>query len=196
MKRKIMLSCVLLITVSSLFTACSFKKEDEEPTEVIEDSSEKISVTIENDKSIMEMTREELKALTAEEVKSIVEEQLPNYREIYIIDEDKVMEDADWLQLRDIIILQLFGPEEIPDLNIDTSEIPEAETDPNAIYYAPTKEYLDGLSTEEFAQYLNGMYAYLNNGITDSEVDFSQMDETTLLEQKKALYETLGFDIE
>lgn len=185
-----------VLCIGSVFTGCSFGREEESTeTEVAEDTTEIISVSIDDGNSLMNMTRSELNALTPEQIKNLVETQLPNYREIYVIDEDRVMSDDDWDQLRDIIVLQLFGPEEIEEkMNVDTSEIPEAKDDPNAIYYAPTKEYLDNLSIQEFAEYLNEMYAYIEGADASSAVDFTTLDEETLLEKKKELYSTFGFD--
>lgn len=185
-----------VLCIGSVFTGCSFGREEESTeTEVIEDTTETISVSIDDGNSLMNMTRSELNALTPEQIKDLVETQLPNYREIYAIDEDRVMSDDDWDQLRDIIVLQLFGPKKIKEkMNVDTSEIPEAKDDPDAIYYAPTKEYLDNLSIQEFAEYLNGMYAYIEGANASNAIDFTTLDEETLLEKKKELYNTFGFD--
>ncbi len=170
-------------------TGCGKKEEIvPEVTEYVED------IFVEKDSSIpniIELSRTEILAMTAAEVQTSVEEYLPNYRATYKIDADREMSEADWLQLRDIICIQLYG-------SLLDGEPAEAEEvfsdDPDAIYYAPTVEAIEAMDLENFAIYLNNMYTYYygETWLEDNNLDFTTLDEQTLLDQKQELIKILS----
>lgn len=154
-RKKIVLA---LVSAAVLLSLAGCRKEPE-PEPVQE------TVVVEIDDSIrnpMELTKDELLELTAPEIKEMVEAYLPNYRYVYKIDENHVMTDSDWLSLRDVICLSLYGslrPEIEPEPEPVVYEGVDV-TDPDWIYYAPTLDYIEGLDDEGFIQYLNGLFEY------------------------------------
>lgn len=180
---------MLLILVCALFAGCGKEKEVEpEATEVVEEISVVKDASIPN---IIELSRTEILAMSATEVKASVEEYLPNYRATYKIDADREMTDEDWLQLRNIICIQLYGSL----LDGEPSEV-EADfsDDPDAIYYAPTVQAIEEMDLENFAVYLNNMYTYYygDDWLKENNLDFTTLNEQQLLEQKQKLIDTLS----
>ena len=105
MRKKIIIT-MLMISCLGLY-GCGNKEEAVvEPTEVIEEFTVNRNSDIPN---IIELSKTEILAMTAEEVKASVEEYLPNYRTTYKISSTREMSNEDWLQLRDIICIQLYG---------------------------------------------------------------------------------------
>lgn len=161
MKKKL-----LLLTICSLLL---FGCGKQEPTYV---ETEIITVSVNTTtKSPTELTQDQFAALSWMEVKEMVETYLPNYHNVYGIPEDKVMEEADWLNLKDIMYYQLYGTfldsySSTLAAEVDFSDPSKivgsdgSYLDPNWIYYAPCKEYINGLSSRDFAKYLNGYMAY------------------------------------
>lgn len=178
MKNKITLLLLTLVMLLS-FGGCTREEVVEEPN-----TSETIEVVIESSiKSPLDMTKEELLALTPAEIKEMVETYLPNYRETYGIDADREMSDADWLELRDFIYYQIYGeiaPSDtmLPEDMQGEDPASQENVDPNWIYYAPTKEYLESLTIEEFGQYMNDMMAYME--MDSNGIDFTQLGEDEL----------------
>lgn len=177
-------TAMILFSICLVLSFCSCKKV-ETPTEEV--------LNVEVDEEVatpFDITKDELLAMDAAQVKEMVETYLPNYRTQYKIAEDKVMTDEDWLSLRDAICLNLYKS-----LRPDKTEESEPVTDiysgldtsdPNWIYIAPTAEYIEGLSTAEFAEYMNGLYAYeVSSGDCEeeaSEIDFRTLEEEILKE--------------
>lgn len=185
MKFKKIALVLLVATLSlSIMTGCG-KNEDEviEETETVET----FEVTKNSDiPNIAELSKAEILAMTAEEVKESVEEYLPNYKEIYIIDDDYEMTDDDWLELRDLICIQLYGSalEGVPD------EVQEDySSDPDSIYYAPTVESIEKMSLSDFAVYMNDLstYYYGDDFLETNGLDFTTMSDEQLMEQKNDL---------
>lgn len=194
MKNKMVL---LLLTLGLLlsFGGCTREEVVVEP-----DTSESIEIVIESSiKSPLDMTKEELLALTPAEIQEMVETYLPNYRETYGIDADREMSDADWLELRDFIYYQIYGEIAPSDAEAGAGsgsasldeENPE-NVDPNWIYYAPTAEYINSLSTKEFGQYLNDMNTYLGTNIEG--VDFTALPDEELEKLRADALENLVVD--
>jgi hypothetical protein len=167
--------------------ADSTEAEATETTETIQ-----VSVAEEDGPLLKDMTREDLNALTAEEIQELVEAQLPNYRDIFIIDEDREMSEDDWLLLRDLLVYQMYGAEETTEDTTSQSSVSSSvlssEDDPDRIYFAPTVDEINAMSTQEFAEYLNSMCAYYNTG---TDIDFTTLDENTIEERRAALIESI-----
>lgn len=168
-KRLLILASLSLL----LFTAVGCGKEEVEETETAEVQT--ISVEIDGIPNMMEMTKEELLAMTPEEIKASVEAYLPNYRETYKIDKDTKMTDDKWKSLRDIICTQLYGS-----ATIEAEANENFSDDANAIYYAPTYESIEAMPLNEFRTYLNGMYAYYygDEYIIENNINFNSEDLT------------------
>lgn len=168
-KRLLILASLSLL----LFTAVGCGREEVEETETAEVQT--ISVEIDGIPNMMEMTKEELLAMTPEEIKASVEAYLPNYRETYKIDKDTKMTDDKWKSLRDIICTQLYGS-----ATIEAEANENFSDDANAIYYAPTYESIEAMPLNEFRTYLNGMYAYYygDEYIIENNINFNSEDLT------------------
>ena len=187
MKKKCIIGLCSLLCFA--FMGCG-----EEEVIIIPDTVEEIVVTVDSSiKSPIDMTKEELLALNAEEIQKMVETYLPKYRETYGIDKDREMTEGDWLELRDYIYYQIYGEiapsepvveEKDPLENIDTS-------DPNWIYYAPTVEFLEAMTIQEFAEYMNGMATY--QGVED-EIDFTTYSDEELTTLKENTIKNLAID--
>lgn len=198
MKKRLVLLALMSTLVFTL-TGCG------EEEVVIPDTVEEISVSVNTSvKSPLDMTKEELKTLTPAEIKEMIETYLPDYRAVYGIDADRVMEDNDWMQLRDLIYYQLYGeiidtPLEEAKAAIDFSQPDKivghdgSYLDPNWIYYAPTKEYFDTLSYYEFAQYMNNLLIYSGYELTEGE-DFTKMDDDSLKQIKEKTIEEMAVE--
>ena len=176
MKKRILIS--MLIISCLCFMGCQKKQE-----EINDDETEVISVNVNNNiKNITELSKSEILSMSAEEVKSSVETYLPNYRNIYKIDSNKVMTDNDWINLRNIICIQFYGS-----ASLNTAEGDSSYQDANAKYYAPTKESIEKLSLQEFAVYMNELYTYMygQNYLATNNIDFTKYDETQLTTLKQ-----------
>lgn len=172
----------LLTGMLFLFTGCGAKEEVIE--EVAEDVTEIISVEVESEMlSNLPQTKEELLTMPLEELKAMIEECIPNYREHFKVSEDYELQDSDWENFRMILSLELFGSAIIDNEEEETTET--INEDPNAIYYEPTAEYINGLSDEELISYLSGLQSYM---YPDMEpVDYSQLSSDELVQIKEAL---------
>lgn len=154
-----------------------------------------VDVAADDEKLLKDMTREELAALEPAEVKELVESQLPNYRDIFSIEDDHEMSDGDWIIVRDGLIYLMYGVDTSAsgnttetDTDTDTEDV-TASSDPDRIYYAPTADEINAMTTEEFGEYLNGMCAYFGTG---TEIDFTTVDAETLEERRAALLESIS----
>ena len=178
---------VILTVVAGILSLSGCKKE----VPKTEDTTEVISVIIdENVPDITEMNKAEIMAMTAGDVKKSVETYLPNYKSIYKIDDNKVMSDNDWLTLRDIICIQLYGTTKLGEASVSDNNL---ANDPNAIYYAPSKASIEAMSTGEFAVYMNNMYIYYygEDYLIKNNIDFTKQNDETLQTEKKKLLDTL-----
>lgn len=176
--KKRFIACALAMGTLLTVTGCG------QPEEVVPDTQEIIEVSLStNIKSPLDMTKDELKALSPTEIKEMIEVYLPNYRTVYGIEPDFVMQDNDWMNLRDMIIYQLYGEivNSVHDemvSGIDWSKPFEIDAgdgsyyDPDWIYYAPCPEYINGLTLSGFAQYMNGFMEYNGYALSDAD-DFS-----------------------
>lgn len=196
MKKKLVLG--LLLGLSVFFVGCGQQPVVEPDTEEIIEVS--INTTV---KSPMDLSKDELINLSAEEIKEMVEIYLPNYRDIYGISEETVMSDEDWMNLRDLMVYQLYGVvvstyKDYLRANIDWSKPFEivgddgSYLDPDWIYYAPSREYIAGLSTEEFANYMHDFMAY--NGYEEENNSFLDLSEEELENMRLDAYENICKD--
>lgn len=169
----------LLLLSTILLTGCGGKKVEEKVDE-IENAVEVITVQLDMDERLAKLpqSKEELFALSLEEFKAMINECIPNYREHFRVSEDYEINDLDWENFRTILSYELFRSAKI-------EEEVEATPDPNEIYYAPTEEYLNSLSQEEFVEYLSGLQKYIYPDIEN--VDYSLLTMEQLMQIKEQL---------
>lgn len=199
-KRKVA-ACLLLTMSVGLFGGCGKKEEPPITEEVIQ-----VSFNTEV-KPPNQMSKAELMALTPKAIKEMVETYLPNYRAIYSISENYAMADDDWVTLRDLICDQLYGiekpaDEQVADAGEDESVIPAnidwkqpdkilgddgSFLDPEWIFYAPCKEYVEQLDDEQFIDYLELLMSYWKKDDIKRE-DFENMDEEGLAKVRDMVY--------
>ncbi len=182
--------CALLSVLALCSLAGCGKKE---PTYV---QKETITVSINTAaKAPTEYSQEEFEKLTAAEVKEMVETYLPNYRNVYQIEEDRVMTDDDWLNLKDLMYYQLYGvflysEEAVALSDVDFSKPGEimgydgTYLDPNWIYYAPCPEFINQLSDYDFGRYMNGLMAYGNQDMGSNDFTTLEHDDLEILREK------------
>lgn len=202
-KRKAFVFSLAVVMCVGL-SAC--KKEEEQPVqETNPPVEEEIVVNEEKNEEglaivdITDLTKDEYVDLTWEQVRDFVENRLPNYREIYSIPEDKVMEQADWENLKKIIFWQLY--EQSYDAYVKNGEIyhdveiVEDEYGTDWIYINPTKEYIESLSGEEFIIYLKNFYLYHEILSEEDLATFDQLNPEQIEEVRKFfMQEQLGED--
>lgn len=167
--------CIAMLALTVLaISGCQKEEVVEVPV-----TSEEIEIVIQSDiKSPIEMTQEEMLALNASEIKEMVETYLPNYKESYGIDEDRVMSDEDWYELRDFIYYQIYGEILEEESEVASEESSEEVVDPDWIYYAPTMSFLQSMSTAEFAEYMDALSVY--SGVSSSDTKFTELDDEQL----------------
>ena len=180
---------IMALTITALCAGCG-EKEVEPPTH------EKISISISTTvKQPTAMTKAELASLTAPQIQEMVEAYLPNYRAIYGIEEGHEMTDEDYLELRDKIMVQLYGEEEVVVADVDVSEIDfknpseivgkdGSYLDPGWIFYAPCKEYIDTLSDKAFISYLEGLMDYWGRDMSGVDLNAISPKDLDLMRVK------------
>jgi hypothetical protein len=203
-KRKILTSIIsfFLIAAMVLLTICSTgcgKKEEIAEEEVVEYIAGAEEEETEAANPIT-ATKDELLSMSAKEIEEMITTHLPNWRSYFKIDDDKVMTDDDWYQVRDILCLQLYGSLISDEEEKEASEAETTEEflesvgvdpeDPDWIYTAPTADYINSLSTEEFGAYLNGYYTYLQ---PDAEKlpDFTTLSDEDLEEARAMILQNI-----
>lgn len=189
-KKRLFLICLTGVMLGT--TACTLpfgNKADD----TVEDEIEVISVDVDTSiPNITTMNKSEILSMTADEVKASVETYLPSYKSIYQIDENKTMTDTDWLSLRNIICIQFYGSD-----TLSTAESADTSNDDeNAIYYSPSRESIQNMTTTEFGAYLNGLYTYMygDEYLPKNNLDFTTYDEATLQQLKQNFVNSIAVD--
>lgn len=169
MKRKTKYIAMLLICIATIFCLVGCNQEEEVPVEPTTEEvvEEEITIKDSEEKDVIDitsLTKDEFVALTWEQVRDFTEIYLPNYRTIYGISEERVMEQTDWENLKEIMFWQLFGQTyseytRVGNVYSDI-EIEEETFGADWIYVTPTREYLDSLTKEDFGVYIDNFYAY------------------------------------
>ncbi len=166
--------------------------EKDEVTETLAEDVVNI-ITVEQsteEKSVYEIlglpkTKEELFKMNLEDFKAAIEANMPGYRSYFKVPDDYVLDDSDWESFREILSIKFFGD---AFHEVENEEDKTLQNDPDSIYYAPTKEFLDGLTDEEFVVYLSELQTY---NYPDSEpVDYSGLTPEQITEVKAALIPT------
>lgn len=168
--------------------------------------------------TINAITIEQLFSLSVDQLRAFVSLYAPDYKTMFQIDNDLVMEEEHWNTLRSIISYQLFGT--IRDPNKTFGEFEEdtiQKLEENALIraqdYASGEEDLDSetfisqleeekksilnMDKEAFITYINDMFAqtgYVNED--GSPMDVGTLDEETLDEMKESIISDIDNEIE
>ena len=129
------------------------------------------------------ITESQLANMTTDEFRAFIAKNSPNYRENFVIAEDKIMEDSDWLSLRYLVNYQLFGHLwfQIEEESEDSSQMSEEE---QAELVLKEQTDVSDISKEEFEE-----IATLVNSLTDEEF-ISFLNEI----YEESGYESLGLE--
>lgn len=167
--------------------------------------------------TITSLTREQLFDFSIDQLRAFVSLYAPDYRQLYIIDDDLVMEEKEWNTLRSIISYQLFGTLRNPNQTYDEFEEETIKNlEENALVraqdYASGEENLDNdtfiqqledekeailsMDQEEFISYVNDLF--VQTGYTNedgSAFDVSTFDVETLDEMKASMIQDIDDEI-
>lgn len=184
---KKILATIILSGITILnFSACG--NQDTVTDTLAEDIVTIINVEqVTEEKSVYEIlglpdTKEELFKMNLADFKAAIEINMPGYRTYFKVPDNYVLKDSDWENFREILSIKFFGD---AFHEVENEEDKTVQNDPDSIYYAPTKEYLDRLTDEEFMVYLSELQMY---NYPDSEpVDYSGLTPDQIKEVKAAL---------
>ena len=181
---------VLLITAACLcFPLGGCGKKEEAVQETVS-----INVSQGEDEAfdISSLTMEDVYKMTPEQVESTVTKGVSNWREIFSVDEDHEMTRDDWEAMRKLLGYSLWGSDwlvwyrerETEEMEAQKSSIMTVSEnlpdDPDYIYYAPTKKFLQDMTDDEYADYMEKLLEYYNY----DTVDFHQLTHEQLEELK------------
>ncbi len=186
MKNKTRTAAALLLLIgTALLAGCGKAEEVLEPIEEVINSEEALGEDASGVPLLTDLTMQTLYDMPEGDFRKLVEVRLPNYRSVYKIDDDRELTDADWAEIRSFFGYQLFGKEYIryehtrkrtTDSAAHEAAKITASSDygEDAIYLTPTLEYIQSMSTEEYAEYLNGMQEFL--GVSNA-IDMTEQPE-------------------
>lgn len=177
LNKKVLIIIACLAIVGVIVAIFIFgKKDDTKPAPTPQEETESTPVVEEIDKehiqngvvNILELDKDEFVALTWEQIRDFTESKLPNYQDIYGISKDTVMKQEDWEELKKIMFWQLFNQTydsyvKVGNVSSDV-EVEENIWGTDIIYAEPTLEYIEGLSTSEFLEYMKGFLKFAEAG--------------------------------
>lgn len=159
---------------------------------------------------VNDITQDELFEMDLQQIRAFISVFEPNYREVYIITEDKVMEDEDWEMVRLLLSYQLYGSirnssDYSYEVDFDTfaesvkedfQESTNALTDEDIADLELELEYINSLSIDEFAAYMNEIFAAAGYTNEDgSAIDVTEEEDVDLNEVKEALIQSIELQI-
>lgn len=159
---------------------------------------------------VNDITQDELFEMDLQQIRAFISVFEPNYREVYIITEDKVMEDEDWEMVRLLLSYQLYGSirnssDYSYEVDFDTfaesvkedfQESTNALTDEDIADLELELEYINSLSIDEFAAYMNEIFATAGYTNEDgSAIDVTEEEDVDLNEVKEALIQSIELQI-
>lgn len=168
--------------------------------------------------TINSITIEQLFDLSIDQLRAFVSLYAPDYRALYQIDSDLVMEEEHWNTLRSIISYQLFGTIRNPNKTFgeyeeDTIQNLQENALIRAQDYASGEENLDNetfisqleeekqsilnMDRESFVSYINDLF--VQTGYTNddgSTIDVGSFDDETLNEMKESIISDINNEIE
>ena len=190
MKNSKKISIIMFLLCFIFISGCGISKENIEETLSSIEITDKESVIEYTPKEYtIPKTMEELYSLSLEEFKKMIEENIPDYYSFFKIDENHVLTNDNWEDLRDIFSLHLFKERKIEKEELEQNIITKNQ-DENAIYYAPTYSYIESLDNNGFIQYLNGLYKYVYPNA--EQVDFTQLTEDEVIKLKEEMLDSLS----
>lgn len=196
MKKKVIAIAGVLVVAALVAFAMLGGKSDKKPAPDNKETEsttivEEITASNKNVVDITELKEDEFVALTWEQVRDFAEDRLPNYREIYGINKDTEMNQAEWEKLKKIMFWQLFDQTYDSYIKVgNVSSDVEVETNiwgADIVYVEPSKEFIDGLSTKEFRDYMKGFLNFAEAGaeavaaidsLTDEQVEEMRVEFT------------------
>lgn len=159
---------------------------------------------------INDITQNELFTMDLQQIRAFVSVFEPNYRDVYSISEDKIMENEDWEMVRLLLSYQLYGSIRNPyeeDENIGFEQFTESikedfyeETivlnEKDILEIETELEYIRGLSEDEFTIYMNEIFAEAGYTNEDgSAIDVTEEENVDLNEVKEALIQSIETQI-
>lgn len=201
--KKIILLCLMIIPIISL-TACDTQLE-EIGTEIVENQNNIEDIPF-------DITKEELLSFDWQQSKEFIETNIPNYREVFIIDADKELTEDDWIALRNILSISLFKsavletPEEEPPISNGEDEITEIiannydgvapeikkEIQNYMEYGFITKQDVDNMSMDEFKEFLPKYYSWALGSDAGYELSFGILTQEEWISCKENLAHNLS----
>lgn len=167
--------------------------------------------------TINTITIDELYGFSIDQLRAFISLYAPNYREMYIIDEETEMTEEKWDLLRSVIGYDLFGTIRNPNVSdIEYEEDVYEKLQENALVkaqdYASDEEQLSNhefveqleaeknsiqeMSRDDFVAYVNDLFeqtGYVNDD--GSAIDLNNMDNETLEEMKASMIKDIEDEI-
>lgn len=178
-----------IVSIVGILVACMFvsmfSKKKSEPEPIVEENPpvaeevvEEIPIVETTNPDVVDITqlsKDEFVALTWEQIRDFTELRLPNYREIYSIGSDTTMGEEEWLTIKSFQFYQLFGQNMSTYMSVgevyDDIAIEEDELGNDWIYVCPTEEYINALTDDEFATYMNNFMNFTDNTVAEVHTD-------------------------
>lgn len=153
MKKVILMFMIGTMLIS--ICGCGANKKIEETKEVFNEVVEEAQ-----NNPFPDLTKEELLSFTWEETKAFFEENIPDYREVFLIDENAVLGESEWLNLRDILSVSLFKSAVIESDDMTAEELEQAQiaAEIDEIYEIAANNF-DGVD-EETKSEIEGYFDY------------------------------------
>lgn len=183
-------SIVAILVVCAFISMLSKKKPELEPVveekvPVEEEVVEEIPIVEATNPDVVDITqlsKDEFVALTWEQIRDFTELRLPNYREIYSISDETVMGEEEWLTVKSFQFYQLFGQNMSNYMSVgevyNDIAIEKDELGSDWIYVCPTEEYINSLTDDEFATYMNNFMNFTDNTVAEVHTDPVTGEET------------------
>lgn len=169
----------------------SINELSEDTTDIYHSKDEFANLDLSDVPDVTNMTRQQFKALSIDDIKKIAAS-IGDYRSVYKIRSDYIMEEKDWEKLKDIMELQLFGVPEKSQYEKDVTTIKGLVSENDAMYLAPDISYLQSLSVDEFADWFNEACKYFANGWFNSEsVNLHDLTKEEILQIKDSYIKML-----
>lgn len=156
------------------------------------------------------ITQDELFNMDLQQIRAFISVFEPNYRDVYIITEEKVMEEEDWEMVRLLLSYQLYGTIRNPSENGEEVNLEEFSYSVKEEFQESTAElgeedvadlkaeleYIRSLSIDEFSAYMNEIFAeagYVNED--GSVIDVTKEEDIDLEDVKEALIQSIELQI-
>lgn len=124
---------------------------------------------------IEEITEEHLRDMTIDEFKAFIKKYSPNYRTVYNIPSDKVMEDKDWETLKMLVNYNLFGKlwlkeESVSENSVSNNSIEKEIDKEKELFFEAVEWKESGLTIEDIEEMI----------LLVNDTDVEELKETLL----------------